>query len=66
MKHFLIYTVEGFTESPTLEPVENCQILGEIDAETSDSAIRSLFERDTWIEKIGFSKNSAVAREIVD
>lgn len=30
MKRFLIYTAEGYTESPTSKHVENCQILAEV------------------------------------
>lgn len=65
MKRFLVYTAEGYTESPTSEHVENCQVLGEVEANCEMEAIKVLFERKNWITTSGFSKKAAIAREIV-
>lgn len=64
MKRFLIYTTEGYTESPTLKYVENCQILGEIESNSKEDVIDALFEKDYWVTS-GFSKSAAIAIEIV-
>lgn len=64
MKRFLIYTAEGYTESPTSKHVENCQILGKVDSNSKEDAIDALFEKEFWITS-GFSKDAAIAIEIV-
>lgn len=64
MKRFLVYTTEGYTESPTLKYVENCQILGEVKSNSKNEAIDAIFEKYFW-ETSGFSKNAAIAIEIV-
>lgn len=38
MKHFLFYTTEGLTQAPSGQDVNNCQILGFIDASDVVSA----------------------------
>ena len=38
MNSYLIYTTEGFTESPENIEVENCQLLGRINAENKEQA----------------------------
>ena len=65
MKRFIVYTTEGYTESPTLKQVENCQILGEIEAQNDREAIDALFQRELWITEGDFSKHAAIAKEIV-
>lgn len=64
MKRFLIYTAEGYTESPTSKYVENCQILGKVESNSKEDAIDALFEKEFWITS-GFSKDAAIAIEIV-
>lgn len=64
MKRFLIYTAEGYTESPTSKYVENCQILGEVEANSKEEAIDVLFEKEFRLTS-GFSKSAAIAVEIV-
>lgn len=65
MKRFIVYTTEGYTESPTLKQVENCQLLGEIEAQNEREAINLLFQKELWITENDFSKHAAIAREIV-
>lgn len=65
MKRFLIYTSEGYTESPTMTPIENCQILGITEATDEIEAIDNLFEKETWLTENGFSAGATKAIEIV-
>ena len=65
MKRFIVYTTEGYTESPTSMQVENCQVLGEIEAPNGREAIDTLFEKELWLTELNFSKHAAIAREIV-
>ena len=37
MKRFIVYTTEGYTESPTFQEVQNCQVLGEVEAQNAIS-----------------------------
>lgn len=64
MKRYLIYTTEGYTESPSSKQVENCQVLGEIEAENCRDAIEALFSKESWISDSGYSRQAAIAREI--
>ena len=65
MKRFIVYTTEGYTESPTLQDVQNCQVLGEVEAQNAREATEALFQRELWITECNFSMNGAIAREIV-
>ena len=65
MKRFIVYTTEGYTESPTFQEVQNCQVLGEVEAQNEREAIEALFQRELWITECNFSRHAAIAREIV-
>lgn len=65
MKHFLIYTSEGYTESPTMKPIENHQILGTSEATDEIEAIEKLFKKETWLVENGFTIKEAKAIETV-
>lgn len=57
MNEYIIYTTAGFTESPTSEEVDNCQVLGRVNAADKDSAIDVLYEENKWIEELGFARD---------
>ena len=65
MKRCIVYTTEGYTESPSLQEVQNCQVLGEVEAQNAREAIEALFQRELWITECNFSRHAAIAREIV-
>ena len=45
MKEFIIYTLQGTTNAPNLDvEVENCQVLGIIQADSVGDAINKLFD----------------------
>lgn len=67
MKHYLIYTAEGFAVPPNEdEEVDNCQVLGRAEGESLSDAIDNLFRENTWIEKCGFSKLECMGVQIVN
>ena len=49
MKTYLFYTMEGYTESPNSNSIENCQLLGEAKGETVEDAFVCLLKNNTWI-----------------
>lgn len=65
MKEYIVYTPEGYTSGPNCDvDVENCQILGTIEADSANDAIEKLFARHAWIEQAGFSMDNALARAL--
>ncbi len=66
MIEYIVYTSEGCTLGPKNSvEIENCQVLGFIDGNAEDDAIRKLFEQNEWIEKSGFSIDKALARPLL-
>lgn len=52
---YIFITTEGETIAPNSEyPIENCQVLGIVDAENEKGAIHKLIEKNPWIEPSGF------------
>lgn len=68
MKTYLFYTMEGYTESPNSNSIENCQLLGEAKGETVEDAFVCLLKNNTWIEENGFHVNAGqiIARELAN
>lgn len=68
MKTFIFYSLEGYTESPTHDEVENCQLLGEASGRTAKEALDHLVEKNGWIKECGFRLNEGqiIARELAN
>ena len=65
MKEFIIYTLQGTTNAPNLDvEVENCQVLGIIQADSAGDAINKLFEKNKWISESGFTKDCAIVKQL--
>lgn len=66
MGTYIIYTTEGFTTGPNPEvEIENCQVLGIIDAKSPESAVKELFKQNEWIAQAGFSADHVVVRQLL-
>lgn len=65
MNEYLIYTTEGFTQSPDEIDIENCQILGRIIAENKNQAKELLKKENPWIEEIGFDIENAFVQQVL-
>ncbi|MDE6285754.1 MAG: hypothetical protein K2L99_02020 [Muribaculaceae bacterium] len=66
MKDFIVYTSQGTTYGPNInENVENCQVLGIVQAHTCTEAINILFENNKWIQKAGFTKEYTMVKQIL-
>jgi hypothetical protein len=66
MKSFVFYTYEGYTESPTSEPLENIQLLGFESGKNIKLAKQKLITQRKWIEKTGFDKCEIEATQLLD
>jgi hypothetical protein len=66
MKSYVFYTSEGFTKSPSGEPVENLQILGFEQGTTKKEALQNLLKNNEWIEKSGFDVLKIHVRQLLD
>ncbi|MCM1169175.1 MAG: hypothetical protein NC324_04490 [Bacteroides sp.] len=55
MNGYVFYTKEGYTEAPNEGcSVENCQVLGFVEAEDEQSACEVLHAENPWIKEAGF------------
>lgn len=64
---YMIYTTEGCTYGPNSSvEVDNCQVLGTIEANSEISAIMKLFKQNEWIRKAGFSQDNAFVRPLIN
>lgn len=66
MKEYIFYLVEGYTESPTGELVENMQILGFEKGKDEKEAKENLIKNCKWIEEVGFDKLKIKSRRLLD
>ncbi len=62
MNKFIVYTTEGHTTGPNINAdVENCQVLGIIEGNSDNDAIKKLFNQNEWIVNAGFTLDNALA-----
>ena len=66
MREFMFYTLEGYTEGPHGEEVDNCQLLGRETGENVNQAAKKLIEKNPWIEEAGFNVGEMLFVEIVN
>lgn len=53
---YIFITTEGETVAPNIEySVDNCQVLGIVDADSEENAIQKLVQDNPWIELSGFN-----------
>lgn len=64
MNEYMIYTLQGFTQSPTNEQVENCQILGFVEADDAEQARLMLIKENPEITKRGFNIDETFVRMV--
>ncbi len=66
MKRYIFYTPDGYTESPTNQPVENLQVLGQASGHNMGDALNSLLKNNQWITKNGFNENCIIGEQLLD
>lgn len=65
MNKYIFYTTEGITLSPKNEDIENCQILGFIEAKDCSEAMNLLLENNPWIIETGFSMSEIMVKQVL-
>ena len=66
MNEYIFYTTEGITLAPNQdEDVDNCQILGFIEAKTCTEAKELLLKNNPWIVEAGFSMNKIMVKQVL-
>ena len=66
MKTYLFYTMEGNSEAPNNEPVENIQMLGIGRGKTESDALDAFLIENPWIIKMGFKKEEIISEQVLD
>ncbi len=56
MPQFIFITQEGLTQAPNLEDIENLQVLGITNGETSRQAFENLLEENDWIRDSDYTE----------
>ena len=66
MNEYISYTTEGMTLSPNKdEEIDNCQILGFVEAENSSEAKDLLLEDNPWIVEAGYSLSEIRVKQVL-
>lgn len=66
LKQFIFITTEGDTIAPNSDyPIENCQVLGIVEALSPESARKILIYENPWIEQSGFDIMQARCIQVV-
>lgn len=66
MNEYIFYTTEGITLPPNdYEDVDNCQILGFVEARNSSEAMDLLLKNNSWIVEKGFSKSKIMVKQVL-
>lgn len=66
MNEYLIFTLEGETIAPNHDvEVEDCQLLGRVQASTAAEAQHLLLKENPWIEAAGFTESGFILEQIV-
>lgn len=63
--NYVIYTTEGFTQTPTGDAIENCQILAFETAENEAEVKEIFFSKHPSLFNLGFTKEQIVVRQII-
>lgn len=64
---YMFYTAEGTTWAPNKEvSVNNCQILGFVEAKNLNEAKKILLRDNPWIETSGFSMGEMMVKQILN
>lgn len=66
MNEYIFYTTEGITLPPNEdEDIDNCQILGSVEARNSSEAMDLLLKNNPWIDETGFSKSEIMIKQVL-
>ena len=64
MKEYIFYSLEGFTQAPDGDDIENCQLLGRAYGNDKYDAYQNLLKENTWIEERGFKSYKTIGKEL--
>lgn len=66
MNEYVFYTTEGTTLPPDKdEDVDNCQILGFVEAKNNSEAMDLLLTNNPWIIEAGFSMREIMVKQVL-
>ena len=66
MNEYMIFTLEGETIAPNHDvEVENCQLLGRVQARTAAEAQHLMLKESPWVETAGFTESGFIIEQIV-
>lgn len=66
MNEYVFYTTEGTTLPPDKdEDVDNCQILGFVEAKNNSEAMDLLLTNNPWIIETGFSMREIMVKQVL-
>lgn len=55
MNKYLIYTTQGYCEDPIGNEIDNCQVLGRIEATDRKEAIDKFLKDHEWVQRSRYS-----------
>ena len=64
MTKYILYTPEGFTQTPDGEDIDNCQLLGCAYGQDKHDAMDNLLKENPWIKGRGFEPRKAICKQL--
>lgn len=66
MNEYVFYTTEGITLAPNEDDdIDNCQLLGFVEAKNCSEAKDLLLENNPWIVEKGFSMSKIMVKQVL-
>ena len=65
MNEYVLYTFEGFTQSPSGKDCENIHLLGFECGKDVEDAIKMLAETEKWIEELDFDVEEIKGKQLL-
>lgn len=60
----MIYTSDGYTESPEGHATHNCQILARLEAESKEAAVKKFLKNTLDFDLYGFNKENILVAQL--
>lgn len=64
MAEYIFYTYEGYTQDPSGNDVQNCQLMGRSTGDNQREALCNLLDENPWIEEHDFDPDEFICKEL--
>lgn len=61
---YIFYTIEGFTQDPAGNEIENCQLIGIASGDNENEAKLNLLKENPWVKDHGYDEGKFIGKEL--